>query len=439
MPEMSSRRLKILLSAYAAEPGKGSEEGTGWSAVTQLSRHHEVWAFVCRDFKPSIDKYLETNPMPSVHWEYFEFPRWMLMGKQPGHGYRRVHYYAWQIAAYGRAARLHREVGFDVTHHITYGSYWRPSFLARLPVPFLWGPIGGAAVAPLSFYRTLSPRDIAFDIIKRTVERAAAAFDPFVRITARRATIALAPNDGAEERIRALGSRNIRRMPQIALPEREIDKLGALPTRRSPSPFRLISLGRLIGWKGIHLGLQAFARFHARYPDSEYWHVGDGPQADDLRKLAQFLGVGHAFEVKEKYTRQQALDCLAESDALVFPCLHDEPGFVVLEAMASGRPIVFLLGMPNTPGGDRVGFRARTDTVEHGIQDMADAMLQLASDETLRVNMGEAGRQHVRQYFNADQRGEEYIALYEEMLGLRDHVADRVTARSSHAAAVEGK
>lgn len=438
MPQTPFRRLKILLSSYAAEPGKGSEEGTGWNAITQLSRDHDVWAFICMDFKPSIDKYLETNSMPNVHWEYFELPRWMLFGKKPGHGYRRVHYYAWQIGAYGKAARLHREIGFDVTHHITYGSYWRPSFLARLSAPFLWGPIGGAAVAPLNFYRTLSARDIAFDIIKRTVERSAATLDPFVRITARRATLALAPNDGAETRIRALGARNIRRMPQIALPERELDKLGAVSARRSPSPFRLISLGRLIGWKGIHLGLQAFARFHAQYPDSEYWHVGDGPQAGALRRQAEALGVGGAFQIKENYTRQQALDCLAESDALVFPCLHDEPGFVVLEAMASARPIVFLLGMPNTPGGDGVGFRTRTDSVQHAIEDMTAGMLKLATDEPLRLRMGEAGRQHVRQYFNADQRGKEFVALYEEMLGVRGRAEDAVAAGSSQTAPVKG-
>jgi glycosyltransferase involved in cell wall biosynthesis len=433
-----SRRLKILLSSYAAEPGKGSEEGTGWAAITQLSRDHDVWAVICKDFKPSIDKFLETNSMPNVRWVYFELPRWMLFGKKPGHGYRRVHYYFWQIAAYGIAERLHREVGFDVTHHITYGSYWRPSFLARLPAPFLWGPIGGAAVVPLNFYRTLERRDIVFDIIKRTVERSAAALDPFVRITARRATIALAPNDGAEKRIRLLGARNIRRMSQISLPGRELDKLGALLPRRSPSPFRLISLGRLIGWKGIHLGLQAFARFHAQYPDSEYWHVGDGPQASSLRKLAESLGVGSVFQIKENYTRQQALDCLAESDALVFPCLHDEPGFVVLEAMASARPIVFLLGMPNTPGGDKVGIRARADSVEHALEDMAAAMLRLATDEPLRIRMGEAGRQHVRQYFNADRRGEEYVELYEEMLGLRRRAEDTVSAGSSQAAPIKG-
>ena len=48
-------------------------------------------------------------------------------------------------------------------------------------------------------------------------------------------------------------------------------------------------MGRLLHWKGFHLGLRAFAQ--ANLPNTEYWIVGDGPQWHHLQTLASDLGI----------------------------------------------------------------------------------------------------------------------------------------------------
>jgi glycosyltransferase involved in cell wall biosynthesis len=204
-------------------------------------------------------------------------------------------------------------------------------------------------------------------------------------------------------------------MPQIALPAADIERLAQLPIRRAPTPFRVISLGRMISWKGLHLGLRAFARFTGEHPDSEYWHSGDGPERERFLRLAQELGVADKVQVFTKQKRAEALEALAQSDVLLFPCLHDEPGWVVLEALAAGRPVVYLLGMPRTPDADQSGFTPRTDTADHAVEDMAAALLRLATDPDLRAQMGEAGRAQVAAHFNWDTRGQEFLALYDEI------------------------
>ena len=35
--------MRVLLSAYACEPGKGSEAGVGWNSLRQVARYHDVW------------------------------------------------------------------------------------------------------------------------------------------------------------------------------------------------------------------------------------------------------------------------------------------------------------------------------------------------------------------------------------------------------------
>jgi hypothetical protein len=40
---MSSKKLKVLVSAYACEPNRGSEPEVGWQWIQQLARFYEVW------------------------------------------------------------------------------------------------------------------------------------------------------------------------------------------------------------------------------------------------------------------------------------------------------------------------------------------------------------------------------------------------------------
>ena len=126
------RRLKVLLSAYACEPGKGSEPGVGWNWAKQITRFHDVWIITRANNKDPIERALTNEPMPNVHWVYFDLPRWLRFWKKRQRGIQ-LYYYLWQIGAYFKTMRLHREVRFDLVHHVTFVKYWTPSFLPFYP------------------------------------------------------------------------------------------------------------------------------------------------------------------------------------------------------------------------------------------------------------------------------------------------------------------
>ena len=136
---ITMERRNVLISAFSCLPNKGSEPGTGWACVRGMARrHHRVWVLTACKNRPAIESALTQSPVPDLHFVYPE-PRWFrLWPKMP-----QSYYYLWQIAAYLCARRLHRQIGFDVVHHIKYVKYWMPSFLSLLPVPFVWGPVGG--------------------------------------------------------------------------------------------------------------------------------------------------------------------------------------------------------------------------------------------------------------------------------------------------------
>ena len=138
-PNIMARRLKVLISAYACEPHRGSEPAVGWNWVRQAARFHDVWVIARRDERASIESHPFGREAPNVHWVYYEFPKSRLFWKFGGPGIQ-LYYYLWQwrIGPVGR--RLQREVGFDVIHHVTLVRYWTPTALSSLPVPLIAPP-----------------------------------------------------------------------------------------------------------------------------------------------------------------------------------------------------------------------------------------------------------------------------------------------------------
>ena len=149
--------MRILVSAYACSPGFGSEQGVGWNRALQLARFHEVWVVTRSKNRAAIEAALAREPRPNLHFLYQDLPRWARLWKKKRRGMH-LYYYLWQMGAYWAGRRLHREVKLDQVHHVTFVNYWMPSFLALLPVPLVWGPVGGGETCPASFRPRLSWR-----------------------------------------------------------------------------------------------------------------------------------------------------------------------------------------------------------------------------------------------------------------------------------------
>jgi glycosyltransferase involved in cell wall biosynthesis len=404
--------VKVLISAYACEPSKGSEPAVGWNWVLQAARSHDVWVLTRSTNEPLISAYLAESPLPRVRWVYHDLPRWSRFWKRRKRGLH-PYYYLWQASAYRVARSLHREVDFDVVHHATFVNYWMPSFLALLPVPFVLGPVGGAESAPAAFCRVLPPRARLFeharDLIRRVAER-----DPFVRAAARRSVIALGTTPETAAALQRLGSSRVHVLSQVALDAAEFARLAALPIRVRP-PFRLVSIGALLHLKGFAFGLDAFAELRREEPAAEYWIIGDGPERRRLEQRARAHGVAAGVRFLGHLSRDEVMTALGECDVLLHPSLHDSGGFVCIEALAAGRPVVCLdLGGSAVIVSEDCGFRVPADDPGRVPGALAAALRALSCDPALRERLGVHGRERAAAHFSWDRRGEvmdEYYAL----------------------------
>ena len=113
--------------------------------------------------------------------------------------------------------------------------------------------------------------------------------------------------------------------------------------------------------------------------------------------------------------REEVLYRLGQSTALVHPSLHDSGGWVPLEAMASGRPILCLdLGGPGETVTPEIGIKVAAHNPEQAVKDLAAAMVQLAENPELCLEMGQKGQQRIREFYSWEAKAQRMSDVYQD-------------------------
>lgn len=375
--------MKILLSAYACEPDAGSEPGIGWHWAKELTRlGHEVWVVTSARHRPAIEAELSVRPRSNPRFRYYTLPAWPVTGSGEFRGMH-LHYLIWQWRASRMARRLHREIGFDRVHHITFGAIRQPSFMGNMGVPFVFGPVGGGERAPWRLRRGTGWRGLAWDAV-RDISNFLVRVDPFMRRTFRQAEAIYVTTHESRAVVPRRWRANTQVRPAIGIDGPLMDFVP--PVRRAGGGLRVLYVGRFLYWKGMHLGLRAFKQLREQFPGATLTLVGGGAEEKRWRRIGGALGIDGAIAWLPWATREKLAGIYARHDVLLFPSLHDSGGIAVLEAMAHGLPVVCLdLGGPAVTVDDTGGRVIRTkgktrSQVERGL---AEAMVALQEDPAL--------------------------------------------------------
>lgn len=415
--------LKILISAYSCRPNMGSEPGVGWNTACEVAKYEQVWVVTREDNRP----FIEANQTPltpdHLHFVYCDVPGWLRGWCKSG---TLLHYYLWQVSAYLTLRQLLPKLPFDVIHHVTYVRYSTPSFLSFLPVPFIWGSVGGGETAPSAFWKDFNLRARLYEFA-RGFAHWLGEKDPFTRITAERSALVRVTTEDTAQRLRKIARVEPEIFPESALATDEIQALSQYPEPPN-EPIRFISMARLLHWKGLHLSIRSFAS--AALPgNAEYWICGDGPEQKNLETLAASLGVADRVKFWGRLPRDETLERLSQCHVLIHTSLHDSGGWVCVEAMAMGRPVVCLdLGGPSTQVTEKTGFKVPAETPEQVIEEVAIALAKLAQDAELRHQMGQAGQCRVNEIYNWQARGQHLSQLYRTIIKQEEKsVSDRIS------------
>ena len=323
--------MKILLSAYACEPGKGSEQEVGLQVMLAAAQRHDVWVLTRENSISLLEEFLAHHPLRDrIHLHGIDLDGPIRRLKRTGLPGLHLYYDAWQRLAGVRAAELDRRFDFDVVHHATFATYWTRAGVSQLGKPFVWGPVGGGLSTPAPLVRELGAAGLREEAIRETVRRLA-VIRPSHRATTRAATISLAQNPSTARRLRnecvsVLPNALTVRLPRMNSPE-----------VRGPD---IAFVGRLVPWKGGHLAVRALC--HVQHRNAVLRVFGDGPEMSRVRRAAERWGVADRLELVGSLPRDELLRQVRRCGVLLHPALHEEAGLSVVEALTLGTPVVCL-------------------------------------------------------------------------------------------------
>jgi glycosyltransferase involved in cell wall biosynthesis len=377
--------MKILIVGHACAPGLGSEPGFTWNWAWQMSRTHQVWVIAHPEYKARVDSYLATHPNDRVQFIWVvpksRFDYWV-PGSNKERGIR-LHYWLWVKEAYKQAAILYEQVNFDLVHHVSWSTIALPPPFWKLPVPAVWGPVGGGQSFPPSFISHL--RDKRIKELLRSLNLLFLPYSPTLRRTLANTSIVLATNVETRNLLDRAGASRVGLFLDCG-----VDGPLAPPAPRAvEGPVTLLWAGRLEPQKGLAIALHAMAACKAR--EVRLLVAGSGSEQVQMADLARSLGVANRVEFLGQVPHETMERHFQNSDAFVFTSLRDSFGSVILEAMSNGLPVIAL----NHQGvrafvPDDAAIKVPVNSPQQVITDLAQAFDTLAKNPQLKRTMSSA-------------------------------------------------
>jgi glycosyltransferase involved in cell wall biosynthesis len=202
--------------------------------------------------------------------------------------------------------------------------------------------------------------------------------------------------------------------------------LERFPATRSgndnPIP-RIVSVGRLVPFKGFDNLIDACAELARRRTDFVCDIIGDGPLRETLQAKIEQLDLSSRVNLLGSLSQDAVLEKLQAADVFALASTTDTQGAtdvfptVILEAMASARPVVStrLAGIPELVVDGQTGMLAPPGDSTA----LAHALEQFLRDPELRLRLGHAARQRIEQHFRIEQTVAPLMELLED--AVRNH------------------
>jgi glycosyltransferase involved in cell wall biosynthesis len=426
LPRNRSDPVRVLIVAANASARWGGEAIIPLHIFRGLrATGHDARLCVGLETKEELDvllggdrervEYIEdTGKHAFFRWLDAHSPRWLA----PRYTYYYLSVLSTLLAQRRTVLRIIKSHAIQIVHQPTPVSPKAPSFLFGLPVPLIVGPMNGAMEYPPGF-QSMEPRPVR--LIRSLGRRSAAIVNR------------LAPGKLQAARLLVANERTARALPAgvrgtiTKMSENGVDlgvwsESASEVTSIASSPFRLIFIGRLEQWKGAHWLLEGFARA-TRKIDGHLTIVGEFEDARRrLEGEADRLSVAHKVTFAGWVPQARCAELLAGADALVLPSVFECGGSVVLEAMASSKPVVAVdWGGPADYLDPRCGILLPAKDPATLVRDIEKAIVELAADRERCRRMGLAGHAKVKAEYNWPVKIEQLVKIYGEVLS-RVHI-----------------
>jgi len=187
----------------------------------------------------------------------------------------------------------------------------------------------------------------------------------------------------------------------------DLEDFPSLLLPRANSETRIVSVGRLVTFKGFEQLIDVCAELDRRGLDFTCEIIGDGPLRENLQEKIDRLSLSSRVTLLGSLSQGGVFEKLQAGDIFALPSITDRQGAsdvfptVIMEAMSAARPVVStrLAGIPELVVNEETGFLVRPgDTMA-----LVEALEQLIRNPELRLRYGRAGRMRIEQRFRIEQ------------------------------------
>ncbi|WP_346692453.1 glycosyltransferase [Coprobacter fastidiosus] len=396
-------KQKIFVSAYACEPGLGSEIGVGWHWVLEMSKYFDLWVLTRESNRQSIEPWIAKHPEYNhIHFLYFDLPKWARFWKKGLRGVR-IYYNIWQWMTNGMVRQTMQENDIRIFHHLTYGNVlWRVSKYGQKQF-FIWGPAGGVETIPEEYSRVYPKKMQMVEWLRRTVA-GNLKFNIGFKRRCRNADLILCKTDILRQYIPARY-----RDKAILFTDVAVDNLSGAPVIVECEPnkrIEFITVGRLDPWRGFDLVIEAFAKVVKKNGNMHLTVIGKGADKERLTALITKLKLTDKVTMAGSVDMERYREYMRNCDVVVNASLKEGAVTVSFDSMAMGKPLICI----DTTGYTRYFSPEYAEIIQRNdrkstIQALADSMVKLADAHT-RYEMGKKAQQAGNRFTWAS-RGEE--------------------------------
>jgi glycosyltransferase involved in cell wall biosynthesis len=401
-PESRGSRPKVLMLAFACEPDFGSEPEVGWRWALEMSRYVDVTVVTDEGHRAAIEKKLPTlkdQPVPKFHF-FGPGPAGSRLFRYFGY---RGYYRKWMRDVRPLIAQLHKSDRFDLMHHVTYAGCRFNTAVWGHGVPVVWGPVGGLEPMPLDVIPWSQPKTALFEVARNIGNQLALGH---LRRGGQQSAVVLASTRETQDAFHRAGvAADL--MATIGI---ETEALGEARSAPRSGPLRLVFAGRLLALKGISLAIQAVGQV----PGSKLTIIGDGPFGPSSRSLVGKLRLEKQVEFRPPMPRPDLIREYTNHDALIYPSFHDSGGFVVLEAMARGLPVICAdCGGPGIAVQAGCGVKVPLTKRSAMVDALAAAIRRYEANRDLVLEEGQNARRSVEENYLWARKAQKMAAIYE--------------------------
>lgn len=380
-------KLKIFISAYACEPGLGSEIGVGWHWVLEMSKYFDLWVLTRESNRHTIEPWIaEHTEFSDIHFLYFDLPKWARFWKKGLRGVR-TYYNIWQFCTNRIVKRTMIDNRIKIFHHLTYGNaLWKVSSYGQRQF-FIWGPIGGLETIPKEYSKHYDRKSQIIESIRRLTV-SLSKVNTGLRKRCAKADLILAKTEITRSLIPQKYAAKAILFTDVAA---DISNINT-PAIKDNEFTEFITVGRLDAWRGFDLVIEALAKASKNNRQIHLTIVGNGPDKRRLELLIKKYGLDKLVTLTGKVPMDTYKQLMERADAVINAALKEGAVTVSFDCMAMGKPLICL----DTTGYTRYFTNEYAILIpqsgrETVISDLSKAILRLAN-KSERTDLGDKAR-----------------------------------------------